>query len=549
MADDIFSFNHQLNKDEVLQSIYDVELKAWKKAKEEKPEQAGEEPKLDSIKAIHGKFSNGIETSAEQALAWYASGRNSILTPQIKDDGSVDAWLDADAAKKLGAVLVQIEKNNEKKYGSELLTKGKRPDVTIKGSDGVDYILEPKELSAYLQSVKDGKLQPIDTWLKEQNIGLTNMGTPLPNGDEQITIETSKGQKRTFGNGKISKPLDGYYGDIDSVKSHDGDGLDIYLSEEKYNEIKGGTPYTGDVFVMQEMDKGKPDELKIGYAKDVDEFRKIQESGFAPEDREKIFEKELEGKYAPLTQAQYKELKEAIKQKPDLTLEEFVAQQAQKGVEIKYVEPTKAANADVSPAPAAPAPAVVPEQTDAAKQPAPQEVANEFNRVIAKGMAGDDIAYLQRKLHNLGKYEYGTKEKAAGDVDGIAGKRLEQAVIGIQEQYGLKVNGKATGQVTMGNAGNNQTIALIEELEALNTLEQYSKKDSKVSKKDLASDLGDIIGSLNNIKDGAAASRVVSEGRKLLNSFRAIQDVANDEAIAPKLTELNNLIQQKQKQV
>lgn len=317
MADSIFSFREQLDKAAVVQAVFDVRHKAWEDAGGKGSGQS--EPDFEYIKRHYAQYNNGANLSVWNALFLAASGDTLHNSPQV---GSP---MTTEQAKELGAILLRLEKNAEK-------TGGARPDAVAKGADGKEYPLEPKELSAYLQSVENGVLQSVDEWVKKTNIGLTGMGTTIANGSENILVETINGQTRAVGNGVITKPLAGYYGGVDGTKVGDGDKLDIYITPKICDDIQKGTPYTGDVFVMQQMYKGNPDELKIGYAASVDEFHDMQASTWEkPED----FEKKNQGKYAKLTQQQYQELKSEIAKNPKLTLEEF--SQA-KG--IQYIEPT-----------------------------------------------------------------------------------------------------------------------------------------------------------------------------------------------------------------
>ncbi|OYW13375.1 MAG: hypothetical protein B7X02_02335, partial [Rhodospirillales bacterium 12-54-5] len=310
-------------------------------AQDKKPDPTVPEPTLDAFKAKYAQM------SGEEALMDYATGGATKRIPQAKSN----AQLNADQAKAVGAVLIAYEKT-----GEELGLR--RPDVHIKGSDGKKYPLEPKELSAYLQSATQGAdkgvtLAPVNEWVQAAHVGLTGFAAKhkLKNGDERILIETGAGQSRTVSNGVITKPLDGYYGGVKGVKVGDGDLLDIYISKAIHNEIAAGKSYEGPVFVMQQMDKKKPDELKVGYAKDVNEFRAIQESTW---DKPKDFETLNEGKYVQLTQEQYRDLKEAIGKNPKLTLDDFITKEKDKGITIPVVSPAAPAVGAASVAAATP---------------------------------------------------------------------------------------------------------------------------------------------------------------------------------------------------
>ncbi|MGE3713981.1 MAG: hypothetical protein AB7F82_05570 [Alphaproteobacteria bacterium] len=143
--------------------------------------------------------------------------------------------------------------------------------------------------------------------------------------EDTLYIETRDGERRTVGNGNLTEPIKGNYGAIRGLKVADGDDVDVYISNEAMQHIKGGNAYNGKVFVMQQMDKGKDDELKLGFAKDADEFKSIMTSTWKDG---RDFEKLNEGKYAELTQQQYRELKDDIRKNPRLTLEEFSGERA-----------------------------------------------------------------------------------------------------------------------------------------------------------------------------------------------------------------------------
>lgn len=338
-----FSFDAPLDKEALVESIINVQVKTWDKKNKENPGSAGAKPDGTAIKATYANM------TAEQALLSFATDGKAMEIPRENSVGyGSHNPLTSDQAKKLGAALLQLEKDTEGKLGA------KRPDVTITGTDGHEYRLEPKELAAYLQSVTGAlgyddsssltyTLKPVDVWVKENNIGLTGSGTEFQNGDEKILIETSNGQRRCVGNGIVTKPLQGYYGGVSGTTMGDGDKMDIYLTPKIHDAIvTAKSPYDGPVFVMQQMEKGKIAELKVGYAANVTEFRDMQASTW---DKPEDFVKNNQGQYAQLTQAQYKDLKAAIAVKPAITLEEFIDQEKNKDIEIPKVEPTPLAAA------------------------------------------------------------------------------------------------------------------------------------------------------------------------------------------------------------
>ena len=339
-----FAFDKPLDKDAVVNAIFEVDhegwekdLKDWTKKNEADPTTAG--PKPDRAEPVKNTYAN---LSGEQALMSYASSGTMTEIPAAGTRGQ----LSPKQAKLFGAALLRVEKDQE---GPTAITK--RPDVTVIGMDGKGYPLEPKELTAYLQKASvelkgaaatdpsTYALKPVDVWVREKNIGLTGAGQTDPsktieNGTEKILIETSPGQSRCVGNGIITKGMDGYYGGIYDVTTGDGDKLDVYLTKDIYNSIVNDKkPYDGHVFVMQQMKKEKGvigvDELKVGYAKDANEFRDVQKSTWDLDDPKygadniKGFNTN-QGPYLELTQEQYKDLKAEIKKKPDITLQEFI---------------------------------------------------------------------------------------------------------------------------------------------------------------------------------------------------------------------------------
>ncbi len=302
----LFTFHTPVSEQDSLQALLDVETKNWSKeaaaAKQSGAAFDKAKPELDALKTA---YRGDGEFSAEDLFLRYAT-QNHADTPLKEND-----------AKRLGAALLQLEKNLEARHQLH-------PELSVKGSDGKEYPLEPKELSGWLQaSASDGKTPGIavEKWVADHNISLTGMAHPIMNGSEKILIETAAGQRRVVGNGILAEPMGGHYGGIDGVKVGDGDLLDVYISTSVHDGMTQGKPYKGAVFVMQQMDKGKNDELKIGYAKNVDEFQSIMTSSWKnPDD----FKKLNEGKYIEIDHAQYEQLKSALKEKPTLTLDEFV---------------------------------------------------------------------------------------------------------------------------------------------------------------------------------------------------------------------------------
>lgn len=309
MANPLFRFQEALVVDDVIQAIVQVEEKNWSKRKEAAgkatPVISFDEVK-PSLENIQKEFSG---KSAEEILMAYSTGGNLKAIPEDTQ------LLTTDQAKKLGAALLQLEKNNE-------APDKIHPQVITRGDDGKEYALEPKELSAWLQAgAKNGSVIRADTWAKENKVGLTAHGDTVANGDEQLYIETRDGERRVVGNGMYSEPIKGYYGAIKGLKVGDGDYLDVYISKDNYERIQAGDAYEGKVFAMQQMDKGKPDELKLGFAPDADAFKQIMISTWKDG---RDFEKANEGKYAELTREQYLQLKAEIAKDPELTLEKFI---------------------------------------------------------------------------------------------------------------------------------------------------------------------------------------------------------------------------------
>jgi hypothetical protein len=327
----MFKFEQPIDKNDVVKAIFDVAKKDWGKAsaQAQKEGKAFEqpEPKLETFQAEYK------DMNSEAVLMSAASKGRISRIPETTES------LSKDEAKSLGAILLQVEKTREAKGQKhfELLTTG---------SDGKTYQLESKELSAWLQSNAGGTPMAADTWAAKNKVGLTAHGDLKPNGpDEMIYVETREGEKRVVGNGMLSEPIkDGVYGGIktkndagqtQSLAVGDGDDLDVYIRKEVFEKMEAGKAYDGPVFVMQQMDKGKTDELKLGFAGDIREFRNMMTSTWG--DKAGDFAKNNEGAYAQLTQEQYKQLKAEITKNPNLTLEEFA-----KGKDIKMITPEQA---------------------------------------------------------------------------------------------------------------------------------------------------------------------------------------------------------------
>jgi hypothetical protein len=298
-----------ISQADLVTAIVDIEIKKWQKAHaaELKANSKFTDGKPDEAQ-IRKKY-EGL--SAEQTLALAATDRAN--TPAQNE------VLSGEQAKNVGALLLQLEKNNEKLHKLHPIIIANSVDVS---GTLVQTPLEPKELSAWLQANdKAGKNIPTRQWVAENKVGLTGLPSSADNGAEQLIIETRDGERRVVGNGNLSEPIKGYYGGVVGSTVGDGDLLDIYITKDIFQGLKKDTAYDGPVFVMQQMDKGKPDELKVGYAKTVDEFKATMTSTWS---KASDFEAMNEGRYAELSQDEYKQLKEAIKKKPDITLQEFM---------------------------------------------------------------------------------------------------------------------------------------------------------------------------------------------------------------------------------
>jgi hypothetical protein len=293
-----------IEKDDLVAAIFDLETKKWRKANEDKlkadPAFSEAMPQRDDvIKRFEGM-------SAEETLARYATKRDS--TPNRLE------VLSADEAKAVGALLLQLEKNNEKLH---------KIHPTIMAGQ---HALEPKELSAWLQANANAKFNiDVVKWKTDNNVGLTGEPSFARNGTEELLIETRNGQRRVVGNGNLSEKIDGYYGGVKGVTVGDGDLLDIYVSNKVYAGLSDKESYKGPIFIMQQMDKGKPDEPKAGYAASAEEFKAVMTSTW---DDPKKFEAANQGKYIQVTPEQWEAFKEAVKKNASLTVEEFAKDNA-----------------------------------------------------------------------------------------------------------------------------------------------------------------------------------------------------------------------------
>lgn|GEM_PF-5045042 len=302
----LFEIKQKITQDQMMDAIVAAETERWEKAEKIRSPNQPPAPR-DDPKALAARF--GKMKPTEAMLAYATSGK----VKAIPDAGFV---FSKEEAKTIGAVMLEVEKGNEK--------QGKiHPDVMVVGADKKEYKLEPKELSGWLQArAEEEEPLTIDQWVHEHNIGLNGHGSTLKNGKEELYFEIHADQRRVVGNGKVSEPMDGYYGGIKGTKvGADGDLLDVYVSRDAYADMKAGNSYKGPVFVMQQMNKGKPEEMKLGFAADVDEFRAIMTSTW---ENANDFREQNEGRYVELNSDQYAQLKKALAKNPNLTLEKFV---------------------------------------------------------------------------------------------------------------------------------------------------------------------------------------------------------------------------------
>lgn len=320
-----------INKESVLQAIRDHATKAAKEAK------IADFDAAKYMQRFDGK-------NAQEALAAYAADVTKKET--------------ADKTKKqeivTGEVLLGAEKLEEKRekgtfeklgeriFGGKDADKAAgadRPEIKIKGADGKDYTLEPKEYLAYVKSATrdaNGNIsQPVDQWATQKGVAFTGQGTSTKVDDTEYYIETPVGKSRTVGKGIVTEPLVGAsYGAIKGLKVGDRDDLDVYISTEGMKRLaEGKAPMEkGDkVYVMQQMAGGKVDELKVGMGfASLADFQKAQASTWGKDAHK--FSELNEGKYVELTQEQFTAMKEQIKANPSLTMDQFLATDAGKGV-------------------------------------------------------------------------------------------------------------------------------------------------------------------------------------------------------------------------
>lgn len=261
------------------------------------------------------------DLSPAGAMAAYASGGKVTEFSAL-----ANTPLSEDEAKTLGKLMLKVEKAGEAqgvRHGS----------ISVTDSEGNVRMAEPKELSAYLQEMaRKNKVIPVDQWLKNNNLSLTSEGEKVENGGEVLNVETKAGMPRIVSNGKKTRPMaGGVYGGVVGTKSHDGDELDFYMTNEIYNRVKEGEPYRGKVFVMQQSRKGDG-EMKVGFAASREEFRDMMVSTW---DNPADFARQNEGQYAELTYEQYEKLKMALEENPKITLQEF----AQMDGNIELIDP------------------------------------------------------------------------------------------------------------------------------------------------------------------------------------------------------------------
>lgn len=325
-SDKLFTLDAGITSEQMARAIVAVEMERWQNGEKTRaPNQPPErEPDAEAMLTAYRKMK-----PADALIAYGTQGK----VPAMPDAGFVPSEKEA---KAIGAVLLQVEKAGKGKL---------HPTMKAKGSDGKDYKLEPKELSAWLlERAKFNMVVPVDEWRKKHRIGLTGHGTSLHNCDEELYFEVHDGQSRVvdvtdkdtgYDIGIVTKPMFGYYGGVKDTKvGTDGDLLDIWVSPDIEAQIRGDkdqgiapVPYTkGPVFIMEQVKTAAdgtktPDELKIGFAADVDEFRDMMTSTWSDPSK---FRERNEGRYVELTYAQYKQLKKELAKDPNLTLDKFV---------------------------------------------------------------------------------------------------------------------------------------------------------------------------------------------------------------------------------
>lgn len=192
---------------------------------------------------------------------------------------------DAASSKRLGAFLVQIEKDSDVAC---------RPLVVNEQGKDNERRLEPKEINAYLPatfkeytSAKDWSERYVDKDGVAGEVSLTQNKRLWEDTPEiPFYIETGAGSRRTYGNGGIGEPLSAHYGAVKNTKVKDGDDLDLYLDQDIENNMafQGVTP--SKVYIMQQMNATNPpsvDELKVGYFHSAADFEKAMRSSYKKE--------------------------------------------------------------------------------------------------------------------------------------------------------------------------------------------------------------------------------------------------------------------------
>lgn len=121
-----------------------------------------------------------------------------------------------------------------------------------------------------------------------------------------------------------------------------------------------------------------------------------------------------------------------------------LAESAMLGVQVKDTPAPTVSAAPETPEPKTPAPATPGEAAqDMMQAITPQEIAAAGlgERILWRGMEGEDVALMQRRLYQLGYY--------LGEIDGVFGLGTRTAVYGFQRAHKLeKIDGKV-GQETL----------------------------------------------------------------------------------------------------
>lgn len=309
-------------------TLTEADMKLLRTNMEKTIPQDKQEAYLEALRAV--PFDHlGMPYDEKEFLTSLADGINA-KQPLTKDE-----------AKSNGETLLDYEKL--------LVAAGlPHPEYKIEGAasgleNGQAYILEAKELSAFLQARADNTALTVAQWVKDKNIGLTSEQNPdtVPGGNADLAIagETIKieahNQHRTYGNGGVSdKPVAGYYGDIKGVKAGDGDELDAYVAEAA---AKPDAQFK--IFLFQQQNRAKdgkltPDKLKVGFAEDAKSFRNVMVSAFADETAFMSIMEHESPEYIELTPEQFTSLKQMMAKNPSLTLAEFVQAELQKGTTV-----------------------------------------------------------------------------------------------------------------------------------------------------------------------------------------------------------------------